>query len=120
MNDALEYMEDNLDGEISVEQATRLACCSQFQFQKMFSFIIRVSLSEYLRRRRLTKAALDMQNGDKVIDVALHRGYDSPTARPCLVDYNTVAAHVQVCSALQTLLTVRLVFAARLLNNRTP
>jgi len=46
----------------------------------MFSFIIGVSLSEYLRRRRLTKAALDLQNGDKVIDVALRYGYDSPTA----------------------------------------
>jgi len=80
MNDALEYMEDNLDGEISFEKAARLACCSQYQFQRMFSFIIGVPLSEYLRRRRLTKAALDLQNGDKVIDVALRYGYDSPTA----------------------------------------
>ena len=89
MNDALEYMENNLDGEISIEQAARLACCSQYQFQRMFSFIIGVPLSEYLRRRRLTKAALDLQNGDKVIDVALRYGYDSPTAltgrfKPCM------------------------------------
>jgi len=80
MNDALEYMEDNLDGEISIEKAARLACCSQYHFQRMFSYIIGVSLSEYLRRRRLTKAALDLQGGDRVIDVALRYGYDSPTA----------------------------------------
>ena len=80
MNDAIEYMEDNLDGEISIKQVAQLACCSQYQFQRMFSFIIGVPLSEYLRRRRLTKAALDLQNGDKVIDVALRYGYDSPTA----------------------------------------
>jgi len=46
----------------------------------MFSYIIGVPLSEYLRRRRLTKAAFDLQRGDKVIDVALRYGYDSPTA----------------------------------------
>ena len=80
MNDALEYMEDNLDGDISFEKAAQLACSSQYHFQRMFSYIIGVPLSEYLRRRRLTKAALDLQNGDKVIDVALRYGYDSPTA----------------------------------------
>ena len=80
MNDALAYMEDNLDGKISFEHAARLACCSQYHFQRMFSYIIGVPLSEYLRRRRLTKAALDLQNGDKVIDVALRYNYESPTA----------------------------------------
>ncbi|MCL2354017.1 MAG: AraC family transcriptional regulator [Defluviitaleaceae bacterium] len=80
LNDALDYMEDNLDGEISFEEAARLACCSQYHFQRMFSYIIGVSLSEYLRRRRLTKAAFDLQNGDKVLDVALRYGYESPTA----------------------------------------
>ena len=80
MNDALTYMEDNLDSEISIEKAARFARCSQYHFQRMFSYIIGVSLSEYLRRRRLTKAALDLQQGDKVIDVALRYGYESPTA----------------------------------------
>ena len=80
MNDALSYMEDNLDGDISIEKAARLAFSSQYHFQTIFSFIIGVPLSEYLRRRRLTKAALDLQNGDKVIDVAMRYGYDSPTA----------------------------------------
>jgi len=80
MNDALSYMEDNLDGEISLEKVAQLACCSQYHFQRMFSYIIGVPLSEYLRRRRITKAAFDLQGGDKVIDVAMRYGYDSPTA----------------------------------------
>jgi len=46
----------------------------------MFSYIIGVPLSVYIRNRRLTKAALDLQNGEKVIDVALRYGYESPTA----------------------------------------
>lgn len=80
MNDALSYIEDNLDGEISVERASQLACCSQYHFQRMFSYIIGVSLAEYLRRRRLTLAGFDLQVGHKVLDVALRYGYDSPTA----------------------------------------
>jgi AraC family transcriptional regulator len=80
MNDALSYIEDNLDSEISTKKAAQLARCSQYHFQRMFSYVIGVPLSEYLRRRRLTKAAFDLQNGDKVIDVALRYGYDSPTA----------------------------------------
>ena len=80
MNDALDYMEDNLEGDISIEKAAQLACSSQYHFQRMFSYIIGVPLSEYIRRRRLTKAALDLQKGEKVIDVSMRYGYDSPTA----------------------------------------
>ena len=80
MNDALSYMEENLGGEISIEKAAQLACCSQYHLQRMFSYIIGVPLSEYIRRRRLTKAAFDLQNGDKVIEVARRYGYYSPTA----------------------------------------
>ena len=46
----------------------------------MFSYIAGTPLSEYIRNRRLTKAALDLQNGEKVIDVAIRYGYESPTA----------------------------------------
>ena len=80
LNDALDYMEDNLRGEISFETASKLACSSVYHFQRMFSYIANVPLSEYLRRRRLTMAAFDLQSGDKVLDVALRYGYDSPTA----------------------------------------
>jgi AraC family transcriptional regulator len=37
LNDALTSMEDNLDGEISFEEAARLACSSVYHFQRMFS-----------------------------------------------------------------------------------
>jgi len=47
----------------------------------MFPFITGVSLSEYIRRRRLTLAAFELQTTDvKVIDVALKYGYESPEA----------------------------------------
>jgi AraC family transcriptional regulator len=80
-NSAISYIEENLGGEISFDRAARLACCSTYHFQRMFSYIAGVSLSEYIRRRRLTLAAFALRKGGrKVIDVALEYGYDSPEA----------------------------------------
>ena len=81
LNDALDYLEANLTGEIDLEHTARLAACSQFHFQRMFTYIAGVPLGEYLRRRRMTLAALMLTSGDaKVIDLAVLFGYDSPTA----------------------------------------
>lgn len=79
-NDAMDYLEANLDGEINPEKLGQLAGCSPYHFQRMFSYIGGVSLGEYIRRRRMTLAAADLQHGDKVLDVALRYGYESPTA----------------------------------------
>lgn len=81
LNDTLRYIEDHLEEEIDLEQVARIACCSEFHFQRMFSYMAGVPLAEYIRRRRMTKAAFDLQStGDRVIDLALKYGYDSPTA----------------------------------------
>ena len=81
MNEALEYIERNLDGEIDYRILAQKACCSSYHFQRIFSYMAEVPLSEYIRRRRLTKAAYDLQNTeDKVIDIAFKYSYDSPTA----------------------------------------
>ena len=81
MNSALDYIEDNLDKENDYDVVARKACCSSYNFQRVFSFIADVSLGEYIRRRRLTKAALELQNEDsRVVDVALKYVYDSPVS----------------------------------------
>lgn len=81
MNAAVEYIENNLTDKIDLSEAAKKACCSSYNFQRMFSFITGVSLAEYIRRRRLTQAALEFQNSNaKVIDVALKYGYDSPVS----------------------------------------
>lgn len=81
LNLALRYIEDNLDDEIDLNQIAKLACCSTFHFQRMFSYMAGVPLAEYIRRRRMTQAAFALQNSTvKVIDLSLRYGYDSPTA----------------------------------------
>lgn len=59
MNQALAYIEANLADEIDAKQLERLALCSEYHFRRMFSFLAGISLSEYIRRRRLTLAAFE-------------------------------------------------------------
>jgi len=81
LNASIDYIEANLANEISYDYAAKIACCSTYHFQRMFSYISEVPLSEYIRRRRLTLAAFELQSGDhKIIDVALKYGYGSAEA----------------------------------------
>jgi AraC family transcriptional regulator len=81
MNAAIDYIEDNLAGEIDFTKAADKACCSLFHFQRMFFAIIGVTPVEYTRRRRLTLAAREFTLGNsKVIDLAIKYGYDSPVS----------------------------------------
>lgn len=81
LNGAINYIEEHLGEEINLNEASKIACCSKYHFQRMFAYMADIPLSEYMRRRRMSLAAVDLQSGDnKVIDVALKYGYDSPTA----------------------------------------
>lgn len=81
LNKSIAYIEENLSGEIDYAVLGRLACCSPYHYQRMFGYMAGMSLSEYIRRRRMSRAAVDLQSGDeKIIEVAMRYGYDSPTA----------------------------------------
>ena len=81
MNAALDYIEKNLTGEIDFSIVAQQAGCSSYNFQRMFSFVTDVPIAEYIRRRRLTQAAVELQNSDaKIIDIAMKYGYDSPVS----------------------------------------
>lgn len=78
-NLAMQYIEQHLTADIDTGQIARLACCSEYHFKRMFSFLSGYSLGEYIRLRRLTLAALELNNSElKVIDAAVKYGYDSP------------------------------------------
>ncbi|WP_186423494.1 AraC family transcriptional regulator [Lacrimispora celerecrescens] len=81
LNKSINYIEEHLTEEIDYEQLGKIACCSVYHFQRMFAYMANVPLSEYIRRRRMSLAAVDLLNGNnKIIDVALKYGYHSPTA----------------------------------------
>ncbi|WP_033580006.1 AraC family transcriptional regulator [Priestia aryabhattai] len=79
MNRALDYIEENLTNDIDFREVARLALCSEYHFKRMFSFLAGITLSEYIRRRRLTLAAFELKsNNIKVIDMAIKYKYSSP------------------------------------------
>lgn len=81
LNKAINYIEEHLSDTIDYEELSKIACCSTYHFQRMFGYMADVPLAEYIRRRRMSRAAVDLQSGsEKIIDVALKYGYDSPTA----------------------------------------
>ena len=81
MNSAIDYIEENLNEKIDYSRAAMIASCSVYHFQRMFSYMTNIPLAEYVRRRRMTLAAFDLQNSKiKVVDLALKYGYDSPEA----------------------------------------
>ena len=81
LNEAIGYIEEHLTGEIDYERLGQIACCSSYHFQRMFTYMAGVPLSEYIRRRKMSLAAVDLQGKSmKIIDVAGKYGYNSPTA----------------------------------------
>lgn len=72
-------MEEHLTDDITAEQVAQEVNISPLYFQKGFSILCDISVSEYIRNRRLSLAGRDLRTGDcKVIDAALKYGYDSP------------------------------------------
>jgi AraC family transcriptional regulator len=82
MTAAIDYLERNLYGEVDLAKAAAAANCSVFHFYRMFEVITGIGPGEYLRRRRLSEAARILSAGgdEKIIDLALRYGYDSPDA----------------------------------------
>lgn len=76
---AIDYTEEHLTEEIDYDAAAGEACSSAFHFQRVFSIMCGFTLGDYIRMRRLTLAADDLINSDeKVIDIALKYGYETP------------------------------------------
>lgn len=81
LNDAISYIEEHLTEEIDYGRLGQIACCSSYHFQRMFTYMAGIPLSEYIRRRKMSLAAVDLQGKNmKIIDVAGKYGYHSPTA----------------------------------------
>lgn len=81
MSRAISYIEANITQPISVDKIAREAAASPFYFQKGFAMLCGFTVGEYIRQRRLTLAGTELATTDeKVIDIALKYGYDSPDA----------------------------------------
>ena len=81
MNAVIDYVEKHLCDEIAPEEASAIIASPYSVFQRSFAQITGIPLSEYVRRRRLTCAAYDIQNTEtRILEIALQYGYESGDA----------------------------------------
>ena len=76
---AINYMEEHICEPINYVKVAEKVHMSGYNFHRTFSFIVGMTANEYIRKRRLTLAAMDLQTTDiSVMDAALKYGYESP------------------------------------------
>lgn len=76
---AIDYVEIHLMEPIDYENVARCAYSSSFHFQRIFSILCGFTLGEYIRYRRLSLAGSELvYSNEKIIDIALKYGYDTP------------------------------------------
>ncbi|MBP1045350.1 AraC family transcriptional regulator [Enterococcus sp. BWM-S5] len=81
LNEIITYIENNLEEEISYDELSKMMGYSIYHLQRLFLMVAGVSLSEYIRCRRLSKAAQELiSQNSKIIDLAYKYGYSSPTS----------------------------------------
>lgn len=78
---ALDFIEANLDGDLRLEEVAATANSSLYWFHRVFAKIVGESMGEYIRKRRLNRAAEDLVNThDRIIDIAVKYGFGSHEA----------------------------------------
>lgn len=78
LNNAIAYIENNLCDEIDTKRVAEIALCPYDKFKRFFSYMTNMSVSEYIRKRRLTLAAYELLKGqEKIIGLAVKCGYCS-------------------------------------------
>lgn len=78
LNHAIDYIEDHLSDEyLSLEAISDYVGVSDYHFRTVFFYLAGMTLSEYIKNRRLSEANKDLLTGEKVTDVAYKYGYQS-------------------------------------------
>lgn len=80
----IDYIEDHLQQKeeaIDQSEVANMAECSFDFFQKVFSYMNGIGLSEYIRQRKLTLAGYDLKSTNiRIVDLSYKYGYNSPTS----------------------------------------
>ncbi len=75
----LDYIDEHLDGDLSVERLSIVASFSKFHFHRQFTGLFGVGVYRYVQLRRMRRASYQLAfRDDQVVDIALANGYDTP------------------------------------------
>lgn len=77
LNQVINYIEKNLTAGITLEEISEYAGVSDYHFRKIFYYLSGLTLSEYIKNRKLSEANKDLLNNERVTDVAFKYGYES-------------------------------------------
>lgn len=81
LTQAFDYLEDNLEGKDDIDRAAAIANCSTFHFCRTFEILYGISPVEYLKRRKLSRASLDLAARNATVsEVSQRYGWDTPEA----------------------------------------
>lgn len=79
LNEMINYIEENLTEDINYKELAKIVGVSEYSLQRIFIFLSGISISEYIRKRRLSKAFEELKTTDiKIVDLAIKYCYDSP------------------------------------------
>lgn len=79
LNKLIDTIEENLETEIDYNELAKVIGTSSYTMQRIFTFLTGMTVTEYIRRRRLSKAGEELRKtNQKIIDIALKYHYDSP------------------------------------------
>lgn len=74
----IDYIEENLTNKIEYKDLAKIVGISDYSLQRIFTFLTGISISEYIRKRRLSKAYLELKTSKiKIIDLAIKYNYES-------------------------------------------
>ncbi len=75
---AMDYIEEHICDDLALADVAKVTATSGYHFGRSFCYIAEMPLSEYIRKRKLSCAGIELQNSDiKVIDLAMKYGYES-------------------------------------------
>ena len=118
LNEITKYIDDNLENEINYEVLAKFLGVNVYTMQRLFTMIAGISLSEYIRKRRLSNAGFDLYKGNqKIIDIAIKYQYDNATSfsrafekfhgiKPSLVNKETKLKELFLTRILKLLLNL--------------
>ena len=78
VRESLKYVEDHLDGALSVQDMALQAGYSPSRFSRIFREAMGMAPMEYVKKRKLIHASQEILKGKKIIDAAIDMGYASP------------------------------------------
>ena len=82
----INYIEANLDADIEPKKMAQILCVNEYTMYRIFTFLTGMTLTEYIRKRRLSMVAIELQNSDiKIIDLAIP---------PLVVPFSTTLAPI--------------------------